>query len=121
MRFLLDQGIPRSTVEFALTAGLVAEHVCELGLARASDDEIMDVARRRDFIIVTLDADFHSLLAASHARRPSVVRFRMERLKGRDIAVLMQRVVQLGKDELEAGAAVVVTHAGIRFRRLPLA
>jgi predicted nuclease of predicted toxin-antitoxin system len=42
MRLLLDQGLPRSTVRHLANMGVVAEHVGDLGLARAADTQILD-------------------------------------------------------------------------------
>jgi predicted nuclease of predicted toxin-antitoxin system len=81
MKLLLDQGLPRSTVEHLAGMGIAAEHVGDLGLATAADADILDVARRSQAVVVTLDADFHTLLATSHAAGPSVVRIRIEGLK----------------------------------------
>ena len=64
---LAGQGLPRSTVKALGDRGIDAEHVGQLGMATASDEEILEAARARDAVVVTLDADFHSLLAAAHA------------------------------------------------------
>jgi predicted nuclease of predicted toxin-antitoxin system len=48
------------------------------GLATARDAKIIDFARQRGWIVATLDADFHALLALSGATGPSVVRIRIE-------------------------------------------
>jgi predicted nuclease of predicted toxin-antitoxin system len=69
---------------------------------------------------VTLDADFHSLLAASHASAPSVIRIRIEGLYGDEVAQIVRQVVDAAKAELEAGAAVSVTRARVGIRLLPL-
>jgi predicted nuclease of predicted toxin-antitoxin system len=42
-------------------------------------------ARREGRVIVTLDADFHALLALSNAATPSVVRLRIEGLRARPL------------------------------------
>jgi predicted nuclease of predicted toxin-antitoxin system len=63
MRLLLDQGLPRSTVHHLDAAGVESAHVAEKGLATASDANIIDFARQGGWIVVTLDADFHALLA----------------------------------------------------------
>jgi predicted nuclease of predicted toxin-antitoxin system len=63
MRLLLDQGLPRSTVHHLDAAGVESAHVGEKGLATASDAKIIDFARQGGWIVVTLDADFHTLLA----------------------------------------------------------
>jgi predicted nuclease of predicted toxin-antitoxin system len=89
-------------------------------MAAASDAMILEEGIRRDAIVVTLDADFHSLLAFSNATRPSVVRIRMEGLRGIDLALMIQRVAELATEDLEAGAAVTVTNRRIAIKRLPL-
>jgi predicted nuclease of predicted toxin-antitoxin system len=63
MKLLLDQGLPRSTVRHLAGMGIVAEHVGDLGMARAADAHILDAARARQAVVVTLDADFHAPLA----------------------------------------------------------
>jgi len=116
----LDQGLPRSTVRELADRGIDAEHVGQIGMATASDGEILDAARDRDAVVVTLDADFHSLLAAAHATTPSVVRIRIEGLKGEGVAQIIERVVLSCQAELATGAAVSVSSRGIRIRLLPL-
>jgi predicted nuclease of predicted toxin-antitoxin system len=36
--------------------GIAAEHIGDLGMARAADADILDVARQRQAVVVTLDA-----------------------------------------------------------------
>jgi predicted nuclease of predicted toxin-antitoxin system len=116
---LLDQGLPRSTVQYLLELGLESKHVGEHGMAQASDDEILDFAGRKDFVVVTLDADFHTLLAMRKSQAPSVIRIRMEGLKGEELARLLKQILNSTKAEILAGSAISVTTKGIRVRCLP--
>jgi len=120
MKYLLDQGLSRSTVEYLLEIGIESEHVGSLGMAAASDAEILEEGRKRDAVVVTLDADFHSLLAISGALFPLVVRIRIEGMKGEQVASIIQRVEARAISDLEAGSAVTVTERRIALRRLPL-
>ena len=63
MKLLLDQGLPRSTVSHLQRVGIESVHVGEIGLAKASDARILDFADQGSWTVVTLDADFHVLLA----------------------------------------------------------
>jgi predicted nuclease of predicted toxin-antitoxin system len=120
LQLLLDQGLPRSTVAHLAALGIFAEHVGDLGMAAATDQMILDEAQRKQARVVTLDADFHALLALSGAKEPSVIRIRIEGLKGDRLAQLLAQVTGLAAAELAAGAAVSVTLRGIRIRLLPI-
>jgi predicted nuclease of predicted toxin-antitoxin system len=121
MKLLLDQGLPRSTVGHLADANIVAEHVGDLGMSQAADDVILAAARQRDAIVVTFDADFHKTLAAVRATSPSVVRIRIEGLKGDQVAAILAQVMSAAGDELIAGAVVSVTPGRVRVRTLPIA
>ncbi len=69
MTFFLNQGLPRSTVAMLFDRGFEAEHVGQLGMSTASDEEILERARNRDAVVVTLDADFHCRSLVSGRRR----------------------------------------------------
>jgi predicted nuclease of predicted toxin-antitoxin system len=120
MKLLLDQGLPRSTVFPLRAAGIDAVHVGERAMATAADSVILDIARQEQRIVVTLDADFHALLALSGAAGPSVIRFRIEGLRAEHLAGVLVDVLELCKDDLSHGAMVSITENGVRVRHLPL-
>ncbi len=117
---LLDQGLPRSTIQYLRRSGIEARHAGNLGLAEADDAVILKRARDDDQIVVTLDADFYAQLALSGSRGPSVIRIRIEGLKGDPLAQLLVRVLERCSEDLARGALVTVTDSGIRLRRLPI-
>jgi predicted nuclease of predicted toxin-antitoxin system len=100
--------------------GLDAAHVGELGMSAAPDREILEHAVREQQVVVTLDADFHALLALNAAARPSVVRVRIEGLRSEALVALIVRVLDLCKADLEAGAMATVDEHSVRIRLLPL-
>ncbi|MCG8449092.1 MAG: DUF5615 family PIN-like protein [Pirellulales bacterium] len=120
MQLLLDQGLPRLTVQFLAELGVEAKHVGQIGLAAASDAEILTETIQRDAVLISLDSDFHALLAASGASSPSVIRIRIEGLDGEALAKLLVQVLAAVELELEAGAVVSVTEQRIRVRSLPI-
>jgi predicted nuclease of predicted toxin-antitoxin system len=120
IKILIDQGLPRSTAGLLRERGWDVQHVSERGMSRAEDVAILQVARQEQRVVVTLDADFHALLAASGATGPSVLRIRMQGLKADQAATLIERVLALAGDELGQGAMVTVADAKIRIKRLPI-
>ena len=73
-RLLLDQGVPRDAAFILRSLGWDVIHVGEIGLAAAEDRQIIARAVEEGRVCVTLDLDFHALLALSGAERPSVIR-----------------------------------------------
>lgn len=120
MNILLDQGLPRGAATELRRLGFDVVHTGDIGMATASDDAIMEHARREGRAVITLDADFHALLALSNTASPSVVRVRIEGLRGQQIAALVERVVRMCEGDLTAGAMVTVDEHSVRVRALPL-
>jgi predicted nuclease of predicted toxin-antitoxin system len=120
MKLLLDQGLPRTAISYLQHSPIEVSHAADLGLAEAEDARILEFAVRENYTIVTLDADFHTLLAQSSAVMPSVIRIRIEGLKARALADLLKTVLRVCETDLNAGALVSVTSDSIRIRRLPV-
>ena len=119
-KLLLDQGLPRSAAKLLRDVGRDAIHTAECDLAASTDEEILDYASRDERIVVTLDADFHAILALRHVVAPSVIRIRIEGLRVEALVDLIQRVLLHCDVELAGGAMVSVTDDRIRVRKLPV-
>ena len=120
MRWLLDQGLPSSAVALLRQAGHEAEHVRDRGLSKALDQEILQLAGELGSVVVTLDADFHSLLALGGLSKPSVVRLREEGLKGSDVAAILLRIAEKASPQLEAGCVASYAAGKLRLKMLPI-
>lgn len=120
MKLLLDQGLGRLTAAYLRSGGVECSHVAELAMQRATDAAIVELAEREGLTIITLDADFQSILSVRGARLPSVVRIRIEGLKSQAVAEIIQTVLGNFSAELEAGAFVTVTASEMRVHRLPI-
>jgi predicted nuclease of predicted toxin-antitoxin system len=95
-------------------------HVGEIGAVTFPDADILCKAREDNRVVVTMDADFHALLALSGATAPSVIRIRVEGLRSEALSLLLQAVIERCAQDLECGAAVTVQEKRLRIRRLPL-
>lgn len=103
MRLLLDQGLPRSAVFHLAQKGIDSQHTGDCGLATADDSTILSRAREEGSIVVTLDSDFHTQLALSRANTPSVIRIRIEGLRGEEMAAVVAQVVRVCEKDLQDG------------------
>ncbi len=120
MRLLLDQGLPRSSAEILRNKGWDIQHTGEIGMSRATDRQILEYARDEQRIVITLDSDFHAILAVENLDSPSVVRIRQEGLRGPELAELVEKIwSKIGK-HLENGAMTTITEKAIRIRKIPL-
>lgn len=120
-RILLDQGLPRSAAKILGIQGWDVLHTGEIGLSNASDREIIEYARKEGRVVITLDADFHAILAVENAREPSVIRIRQEGLRGDALSELIEKIWPKIQTQLETGALVTVTEKSIRVRKIPIA
>jgi predicted nuclease of predicted toxin-antitoxin system len=77
-------------------------------MSASGDTDILEHARTVGLIVATLDADFHAILAVSGASGPSVIRIRMEGLKGPAIARIIRKVLAEFEAELVVGAMITV-------------
>jgi predicted nuclease of predicted toxin-antitoxin system len=73
-----------------------------------------------DRVCVTLDPDFHALLALSGAERPSVIRVRIENVGGEQMARLMIALWEQYEAQLGNNVLVTVTAQKARIRPLPI-
>lgn len=77
-------------------------------------------ARAGDAIVVTLDRDFHMVLAEHGASKPSVILLRAQRLTAETTVEAIELVCARHEADLVAGAAVTTRGLLSRARRLPL-
>jgi len=120
MRFLADMGISPRTVAFLERLGHEAAHLHAQGLDCMEDSAILDKAREEGRILLTHDLDFGVLMAASGARLPSVITFRLPNMRPERVNRYLESIVNQHWELLEQGVIVSVTEGQIRVRVLPI-
>ena len=120
INILLDQGPPRSAASLLRDEGWDVLHTGDIGLSRSTDRQILEFARNEQRVIITLDSDFHTILALTNASTPSVIRIRLEGLRGPDLALLIKKLWPRVEPQVKKGAMVTVTESGIRIRNIPV-
>ncbi|HSB16269.1 MAG TPA: DUF5615 family PIN-like protein [Bryobacteraceae bacterium] len=117
---LLDQGLAPRAATLLRSEGWEALHVSEVGLHRAEDLEILEFARQRGMVCVTLDHDFHTHLALSLSGSPSVIFVRVAGLDAYQQVVLIKAVWEVCGEAIAEGAAVSTDGTTVRLHKLPL-
>ena len=121
MRFLVDNALSPRMAEGLRATGHDAVHVRDLGLARATDDELFELAAREDRVLLSEDTDFGTILALRAEQRPSVLLFRrMSDRRAQTLLALLLVNLDAVAAALEAGAIVVIEPERVRVRRLPI-
>jgi predicted nuclease of predicted toxin-antitoxin system len=113
-------GISPKTVAFLRTLGHDATHLQEQGLERLPDSAILAKARAEARILLTHDLGFGELVAASGARLPSVILFRLRNMQPDHANRYLNLVLSRHPTELAEGVVISVTEAQIRLRTLPV-
>jgi len=120
MKLLVDMNLSPRWVALLKNAGWEAEHWSAVGKHDAPDSEIMAYAAEHEYVVLTHDLDFSTILAATHGQKPSVVQIRTEdvspQASGPQVVAAMHHL----QAELEAGALVTVAPGRSRVRILPL-
>jgi predicted nuclease of predicted toxin-antitoxin system len=77
-------------------------------------------ARHYGYVVFTHDLDFGAILAATHARSPSVIQARTRDVMPAQLGQLFIRTIEIYERELSSGAIVTIDAANSKVRLLPL-
>ena len=120
MKFLADMGISPNTVAFLQGLGYDALHLHDQSLDRLPDSAILEKARHEERILLTHDLDFGELVAASGAKLPSVIIFRLRNMRPEQVNLYLQGIITQHQAAIQEGAIISVTEGHIRVRVLPV-
>ncbi|MEJ2734567.1 MAG: DUF5615 family PIN-like protein [Anaerolineae bacterium] len=120
MKALLDMPVSSSLLSVLEAHGHEGIHAHQVGLDRATDRELLLVARRENRIVITADLDFPRLLALSSAEGPGLILFRGGNYSDAEMRDLLDRVLTEIAPEILETSVCVVDRKRIRYTRLPL-
>ena len=120
MRFLIDEPVSPRVADMLRQAGHDAVHAREIGLTASPDTAILERARTDARVVITQDHDFGTLLAASGAIYPSVIRLRLRDGRAESHARAILANLERIQTALSEGALAVLSDGVIRIRRLPV-
>jgi predicted nuclease of predicted toxin-antitoxin system len=116
MRFLADQDVYQVTLEFLRTLGHHVLTAAELGMSRASDDDLLREATRQDRVFVTRDKDFGTLVFLQTQLSCGVILLRMSPPTMNECHAELRRVLSAYSDS-EIRAYFWVVEPGQHRRR----
>ncbi|RLE78646.1 MAG: hypothetical protein DRJ51_09185 [Thermoprotei archaeon] len=105
-RFLADENIPVSVVRWLREKGFDVIRIPEIGLKGASDEKVIDYARKENRIILTLDLDFAYMY--NFSRDFTVVVVRARPATPENIKTLLEKaLVKIDFSRLEKGLIII--------------
>ena len=107
-------------VPIFIQEGWQAVHWRDIGAPNASDHDILNWARKNEYIVFTHDLDFGAILAASDADCPSVVQVRTQDVTPDHIKQPIIRLLTEYRDFVLEGALIIFDENKSRVRILPL-
>jgi predicted nuclease of predicted toxin-antitoxin system len=120
MKFIVDMNLSPAWATSLTNAGWEAKHWSEIGRADASDQEILEYALTNEFVVLTHDLDFGTILARTQGNKPSVVQIRAMDISPEAISKRTLAALRHVQSELEAGALLTIEADRSRVRSLPL-
>jgi predicted nuclease of predicted toxin-antitoxin system len=121
MRLLLDANLSPKLITALREAGYDADHVANLDMLTASDEEIFQRAATDHRTVVTADTDFSMLLALRATASPSVVLLRgVAALSWPAHATLLVANLEAVTPDLDQGAIVSLSPTRMAVRLRPL-
>ena len=120
MRFLIDMPLSITLARWLVAKGHDAVHAAEIGLSRATDEEIILRAKRDGRTIVTADLDYPRLLAIAQASEPSLILFRGGDWSEANVIARTSEILEVLNETDIQQSILVVDRDRVRRRRLPI-
>lgn len=114
--FTADENVNSKVVRSLRDAGHLVYYVAEQS-AGASDELVLEQARRTDSILVTTDKDFGELVFRQRKLAPGVMLVRLHPLSPKERAARVTEIVDRHGYDLR-GAFTVVTARAVRIRTM---
>lgn len=118
MKVLIDMNLSPRWVDYFADVQLEAVHWVSLGPAPAPDADIMAYAEAHNFIVLTNDLDFGTMLATTGATHPTVVQIRADDLRIEVIGASVLKALDSIRGD-EVGALITIDQHRTRVRVLP--
>ena len=117
LRLLLDQMIDADVAIALRAAGYDVRCVADLGMARADDAEILEVAIQQNRILVTLDEDFGDWAVLPLDQHPGVIRIKAAPTTTEVIQSVLLPFLETHASEEFSSRLVIVRLGGARWIR----
>jgi predicted nuclease of predicted toxin-antitoxin system len=116
VKFKADENLPVEVVALFRTAGHDAFTVVEQRLQGQADSRIIDICRREDRVLLTLDLDFADVRTYPPQQCPGIVVLRVRYQDRPHLLAVFQRILPLFDKEQIAQHLWIVDETQVRIR-----
>jgi predicted nuclease of predicted toxin-antitoxin system len=120
LQYLADMNVSPKTVGVFQRLGVDMIRTSSLLPETASDETILDLARKTGRVLITQDLDFSALLAIHGYDRPSLITLRLSQSDPNTVTDRLSEVIPKIEGALAEGCAVTVEDRVIRIRPIPI-
>ncbi len=120
IKFLLDENVPLSIGVFLRDMGFDVVHAKEVEMLGASDNHIMELARRQERTLITFDKHFADLVLYPPNTHWGVIRIRIHPPLLDDVTEALEHFLKEFDTSAVQGTLIVLENDGFRIRRVAL-
>ncbi len=115
--FLTDQNIPFSVVNLLRTLNYEVFDLRERKLCSLSDDEILELAKDKNLVLITFDKHFSNIIKYPPERFSGIIRVRIHPPLIEDINNALKLLLERMKIDEMRGKLIVLEKEGYRIRK----
>ena len=119
MKFIIDMNLSPEWCKALAYYHWESKHWSNIGHPATPDTEIMQWAKENNYVVLTHDLDFGTLLATTSAEGPSVIQVRTQDITPEYLAPLINDALHQYQSLIEAGALITIDEGRARARVLP--
>ncbi len=115
LKFLVDENLPLSLVEFLRSKGFVAYRLIDVGLKGAGDSEVANYAFRNKLILITLDKDFGYIYHQLYRGKLTVLLIRVKPAVPVEVVKTVDRLFKRIDLYKHRGKLIIATEKRVRI------
>ena len=115
LRFLVDENLPLSLIEFLRSRGFIAYRLRDVGLEGAEDSKVAYYASKNSFTLITLDKDFGYIYYQLYRGKLTILIIRVKPAIPIKIVETMDKLIQRIDFSKYEGRLIIATEKRVRI------
>ena len=116
MRFIADENIFPPVISYLQELGHDVKNLYELGMLQATDDSVIDVAKKEERTVITFDKHFGDILRYPPQNLSGIILIRIHPPLLDDIFHALKNLFENYHDSSFKGKLIVLSKSGYRIR-----